>query len=141
MRVRAIFEIAKNEAEHVWGPMDILFMVGTRSAFPKLRNYAYCSKLDLDTCLIVVAPKMKLASDDRCVAVVRHEIGHAIDFLIPKNEVDAAILERGLIPYQTPERKADQIAEITYDEPIYYDDDTIQSLLKGIRPRPSQLGL
>lgn len=141
MRCQAIFHNALNEATHVWGHLDVLFMLGNKGTFPNARDYAYCSQLDHDTCLIVVAPKMKKASDDRCEAVIKHEIGHAIDFLLPQNEVDSALLERGLTPIHTPERRADQIAEFTYNEPIYYDDETVQSLSGGQRPRPSYLGL
>jgi hypothetical protein len=141
MRLRAMFNDAMQEACYVWGPLEVLFMIGSKTTFPELRNYAYCAHLDHDTCLVVVAPKMKIASDDRAEAVLKHEIGHAIDFLIPKNEVNATLLERGITPIHTPERRADQIAEFTYNQPIYYDNDTVQSLSRGVRPRPQSLGL
>ena len=84
---------------------------------------------------------MKIASADRAKAVIRHEIGHALDFLLPRHEVDSIFLSRGFDPISTPERRADKLAEIIWDQPIYYDDQLVQSLSKGIKPRPKHLGL
>jgi hypothetical protein len=141
MKSRAIFEEEMQRALSFWGPIKVLFMVGFAHNFPNDRDYAYCSQIEDDTCLIVVAPKMNLANDSRIKAVIRHEIGHAIDFLRSKEEIDSKLLERGLSPIHTPERRADQIAELTYDEPIFYDKETVQSLSGGVRPRPISLGL
>lgn len=141
MRLRAIFEQEKLEAEMIWGIMDIHFIIGFAGDFPNNRDYAYCTQLDPDSCLIVVAPKMKNDSDSRVLGVLRHEIGHAIDFLIPKELIESKLLSMGLHPIQTPERRADQIAEATYKEPIFYDDETVQSTTMGVRPRPAYLGL
>ncbi len=141
MKTRKIFDKAMAEAISFWGPLNVLFMVGWSSDFPNDRNYAYCSHIEPHTCLIVVAPKMNLANDSRIKAVIRHEIGHAIDFLRSEDEIDSKLLERGLTPIHTPERRADQIAELTYEDPIFYDSDTIQSLSWGVRPRPINLGL
>jgi hypothetical protein len=140
--VRPIFESAKAHVERFVGkPLDLHFMYGWVGEFPEKRDYAYCSKIDHDTSLIVVAPKMKLVGADRVKAVIRHEIGHALDFLLPRREVDSIFLSRGLDPISTPERRADKLAEIIWDQPIYYDDQLVQSLSKGIKPRPKHLGL
>ena len=141
MKLRMMFNKCMRVADAFWGNMDVQFMIGWAKDFPNDRDYAYCSKIDHDTCLIVVAPKMNLADDNRSEAVIRHEIGHAVDFLIPKNEVDTKLLERGFTPIHTPERRADQIAELTYEDPIFYDNETVQSLSGGVRPRPISLGL
>jgi hypothetical protein len=140
--IQPIFEKNLRKAFHVWGPKNIDLMVDySDDAFPNNRDYAYCSSLSDNYCVIVVAPKMQLASDDRIEAVLRHEIGHAIDFLVPEEAIDAKLLERGLTPIHTPERKADQIAEFTFGDKIYYDDETVQSLFRGEWPRPIHLGL
>ena len=141
MKSRTIFENAMKRAVALWGPLNVFFMIGWASNFPDDRNYAYCSHIAPNTCVIVVAPKMNLANDSRIKAVIRHEIGHAIDFQRKKKEIDSKLLERGFSPIHTPERRADQIAELTYEDPIFYDDDTVQSLSGGVRPRPIYLGL
>jgi hypothetical protein len=140
--VRTIFHSAKKHAERFVGKtLDLHFMYGWVGEFPEKRDYAYCSRIDHDTTLIVVAPKMKLANANRAKAVIRHEIGHALDFLIPRREVDSIFLSRGLYPISTPERRADKLAEIIWDHPIYYDDQLVQTLSEGIKPRPKHLGL
>ena len=41
----------------------------------------------------------------------------------------------------TPERRADEIAYLVWGDRIRYDTDTVQSLCRGVSPRPARLGL
>lgn len=76
----------------------------------------------------------KLVGQDqhRVDAILRHEIGHIIDFA----QIE---LPPGLPT--TPERRADAIAEFIWKDTIFYDDEMVQSLSFGIFPRPEALGL
>ena len=113
--------------------LDLKLVVGPRSQFPKNRDYAACSPIGV----IMIAPRMEQASNDRITAVLMHEIGHALDFEYSHKDLEEAC---GALP-KTPERKADAIAEAIFGVKMYYDIDLVQSLRSGLRPRPTHLGL
>jgi hypothetical protein len=119
--------------------------IGKSSEFPDRRNMAYCAYRDYNsgkrTISIVVAPKLIRSSKSRVSAILRHELAHAAEFHIGEHELrKMAALDGETLP-RGPERRADRIAEIIWDEPIYYDDILVQTLDRGTRPRPRHLGL
>lgn len=78
----------------------------------------------------------------RVDAIVRHELGHVIDALVPTMDLDDWARAGGVWLPSTPERRADAIAELVWGDPIYYDEELVQTLDNtGTRPRPEHLGL
>jgi hypothetical protein len=121
------------------GEIDVELRIGREVEFPLVRNCAYC--MATDPIRIVLAPKMADASADRIEAVLRHEFGHAIDFAAGERAItDLASRLRYPMP-TTPERRADEIALLVWGKPIRYDNDTVQSICRGVYPRPAYLGL
>ena len=132
------FEKLVREAEAYCGPLDTALLIWDARAFPKTRNYAFCTAPEAGPkvgmhdgcCAICVAPKMLNAAVTRIRGVLMHEIGHAIDFQYTRNH-----------PNHGSERRADEIAEAIWRIPIRYDADTVQSTCCGVHPRPAHLGL
>ncbi len=91
--------------------------------------------------VIVFAEKMRNMPDATVDAVVRHEIGHLMDFSIPTDFLDELARSRGMILPSTLERRADALAEWLWGDRLYYDDRLIQTLAGGTSPRPESLGL
>lgn len=126
------------QAERVCGKLKVALIIWHPEAFPKKRNYAFCtapeSAAELGVpagfCAICVAPKMLNAAVTRIRGVLMHEIGHAIDFQYTRNH-----------PNHGSELRADEIAEAIWRIPIRYDSDTVQSTCCGVHPRPAYLGL
>lgn len=135
----ALFVQRLVEAERVVGPMHLSLAEIDAAAMPMGRSYAYFSPRDRQ---IVVCTKYLTASSDRIDAVLRHELGHAADFL--GSRFPALPLDRRADPachVQGNERRADALAEAIWQQPLYYDPDTVQALHGGTRPRPEKLGL
>jgi hypothetical protein len=103
----------------------VRFRYGRAGEFPRKRNYAYCAD-DPSGPVIVLAPKGKRASAERVLGVLAHEWGHALAFL-------AGMPEHS-------ERDADTLAEQVFGVQIAYDNDDVQTVGAGTRPRPSRLG-
>ena len=120
-------------------------VVGKPDEFPMPRNMAYCAYRDGPTgkreIFIVVAPKLVRSNKARVDAILRHELAHAIEFHLGEDEVRRLARRDGHKLPPGPERRADRIAEIIWDHPIYYDDKLVQTLNRGTRPRPRHLGL
>lgn len=144
-----LFERRLTEVRQACGPMTICLMEAGNDLFPRIRSYAFFS-VDCrpyliappGTSVIAFAEKYKTAHRDRIEAILMHEFGHAMDFLaskmpdMPKDRsADPNIYRQG------SERRADALAEGLWGVKIKYDDDTVQSLCCGVRPRPSALGL
>lgn len=104
---------------------------GTSPHFESARGFASLV-YDGSSFHLKLSEKLLEQNTDRTDAILRHEIGHIIDFA-------QVSLPPGL-PH-TPERRADAIAEYLWGQPILYDHDTVQSLTSGISPRPANLGL
>jgi len=139
LRLRRAFDRLHRDVCRKVGDIDVTLMVGREVEFPLVRNYAYCA--DTSPIRIVVAPKIVGDSEDRIEAVLRHEFGHAVDFAAGPREITALA---GRLKYPmptTPERRADEIAYLVWGDRIRYDTDTVQSLCRGVTPRPSYLGL
>ena len=137
------------DVERQCGRLILAFGFGPEEHYPKPRNYAYYVEpqhghafgTDGQTGLILVSRKMLSATNDRIEAILRHELGHAMDLqaertpeLLPFLSGDSACLVRG------NERRADALAYSLWGSPIFYDRCTLQSLTTGVYPRPTFLG-
>jgi hypothetical protein len=98
---------------------------GLEEEFPNNRDYAYTYVDDNGEYNIVFSTKMYNANLSRIRAVMRHEMGHALFFLMG-NEDHSEI-------------ETDNIAEQIWGERLYYDDEDIQTLNFGKHPRPEYL--
>ena len=110
--------------------------------FAKPRGYAVCFHREPDFCEIWFAPKLAAAARSRQDAIIRHELAHALDFMIPSIDltVIADKLRKQILP-RTPERRADALAYAIWGDTIRYDKDEVQTLGKGVDLRPAHLGL
>jgi hypothetical protein len=100
--------------------------VGDPEEFPARRNMAYTVRNKRGDLCIVVAPKLVVSDDEsRVQGVLRHEFGHAALWHLERNNHS--------------ERDADAMGEDLFGDPIYYDEETVQTLSSGIRPRPNHL--
>lgn len=92
------------------------------------------------------------AKQDRVDAIIRHEIGHAVDAICTDAQIEA--LAKAYAPYcprqslfcsyvpssTQAELRADAIAEYIWHTPMRYDEDEVQSLVRGKIGRPKHLG-
>ena len=112
--------------------------IGKPPEFPCARDFAYCEHLQDNTIRIVVAPDFEKLPPITQEAILRHELAHAIEFALGLKRTN---YEFGPLLARTPERRADQIAELVWEEPILYDTSDLQTLGQGVYPRPERLGL
>jgi len=115
-------------------------VVGPSSEFPKKRNMAYCYVEHDGSIFIVISPKLAEGSSSRVEAILRHELAHAIEFHTGETELREMARVDGNKLHRGEELRADQIAEIIWGDPIYYDKIDVQTLERGQRPRPKHLG-
>jgi hypothetical protein len=109
--------------------------------FKKKRGFAVCFMYPEDgSAHLLFSTKMFRAPLHRQDAIVRHEIGHALDWFF-ENHLDRLAYQHGKSLPGTPERRADAIAELIWGEPLLYDKDLVQSTRYGVTPRPRHLGL
>lgn len=100
--------------------------LGEPEEFPARRNMAYTVKGRRGEMCVVVAPKLVMCHDlARVEGVLCHEFGHA------------ALWHMGKDGHS--ERDADAMGEQLFDAPIFYDEEDVQTLLPGVRPRPNHL--
>ena len=133
-----VFDRLVGQAEAAHGLLDVELVLWNAAAFPKKRNYAFCSSPAHGgqfgawpgCCAICVAPKILKAEMPRVLGLLMHELGHAIDFQKTPQH-----------PNHGSERRADQLAEGIWGIRIRYDGDTVQSTCCGVYPRPPELGL
>jgi hypothetical protein len=110
--------------------------------FKKKRGYAVCFHHNDGSVSMQFATKTCRAPFHRADALVRHEIGHALDFYLPSPELDRRVAYfYGVQLPQTPERRADALAHLIWGEPLRYDRELVQSTRFGTYPRPEHLGL
>ena len=119
------------------GEIDVTLEVGKHSEFPEERNYAYC-EISGDEIRIVIAPDFTDLCPIKQEAILRHELAHAIEFRLGLPRTN---YEFGPMLSRTPERRADDVAQLLWGDPILYDENLIQTLDQGIYPRPAKLGL
>lgn len=119
----------------------ITWDIGDYPHFHQPRGYAVAMANGNGTYHLRFADKILKAPVHRADGLIRHEIGHILDFLFVPESLDQwAVGRRVRLPH-TAERRADAIAEAVWRQPILYDRDTVQSTHEGKSPRPEHLGL
>ena len=140
--VPSLVEKRLKEAENFIGyRFNFQFLVGRSELFPNKRDYAFCH-YDPHTKMIsiVVSPKFLTASFGRQDGVLRHELGHAIDFTMPAEQLEKLAKKHKIVLSSSQERKADDIAKMVWGSPLLYDQDLVQHTTIGVQPRPRHLG-
>ena len=100
--------------------------LGDDDDFPAERSMAFTTRDRRGDMVVVVAPKLVVCGNlHRIAGVLSHEFGHAALWHLAR--------------LKHSERDADSVAEDLFGTPIYYDDEDVQTLAKGTRPRPSHL--
>lgn len=115
--------------------------IGPYDHFKKPRGYAVAISNGDGSYHLRFAEKTLQAPVHRADGLIRHELGHVLDFLFPADQLNRWAKSRGVHLPPTPERRADAIALAVWHEPILYDQDTVQSTRIGQHPRPEHLGL
>ena len=141
MNVEDLVERRVEEAQNLVGEFPFVLAVVDASLFPAQRDYAFCHYDKRKGITIGVAPKFFYARPVQQDALLRHELGHAIDFLVPPATLDNYARSQGRVLSSTPERRADDIAELVWGDKIRYDYNLIQTLNTGVYPRPPEIGL
>ena len=119
--------------------LPIGWEIGDSPHFDNARGYAV-TRTDGQTFCLVLSAKMRTSTPDRQVAILRHELGHVLDFALG----DALSIwagGKGATLPATPERRADAIAALLWGDAIAYDAEMVQTLGPGMTPRPVELGL
>lgn len=123
MGFRDLFNERREQVRGIRPDLRIELGIGDSAEFPANRDYAYCA-WDGEKARIVFAPKIRQADRSRQDALIRHELAHAL-------------LTSADLPHS--ERECDAVAEAIFGDLIYYDDDDVQTLVGGSRPRPPYL--
>jgi len=90
------------------------------------RQYAYTRDLGDGRYELGIAPKLLHAPPDRAAGIIAHEVGHLL------------LMRAGRDDHT--EREADLAGESALDVTIRYDAEDVQTLARGVRPRPARLG-
>jgi len=107
----------------------VYWEIGDSPHFRQARGFA-TTKTDGTTFWLTFRDTFMCQPSARQDAILRHEIGHIVDF-------------SGVHPREAawgPEGWADEIAARIWQMPIRYDVDDVQTLLAGTSPRPERLG-
>lgn len=72
-------------------------------------------------CHMQFAPKILDADGHRCDGVIRHELGHVVDFAVRSSPLNVWARKLGIDLPATPELRADAIAFAIWGTPIFYD--------------------
>jgi hypothetical protein len=138
--VQQLFSVRLWQAQQRCAPYltpQMSMEMGGSKHFETARGYATTLVLGGDRFHLRIAEKFLRADLNRQDAILRHEIGHIVDFSVPPHVLAGWCPELSA----TPERKADEIATWLWGDPIFYDTEDVQSLRPGITPRPERLGL
>jgi hypothetical protein len=131
--ISRIFSRLRTRAVEEFPRLRSVILEKTHEAGGNKRHFAF---FDYGQMVLGVSPDFPLQSRDRIEAVMRHELGHALDALYAPRTLSARL---GPLP-ATPERRADAIAEAVFGTKIQYDGDDVQTLRRGRWPRPWRLG-
>ena len=132
-RVAAIFATERAQAAVIFPRLRGVILEQSKAAGKGARQFAY---FDYQDYILGVAPKLERQSNDRIRALIRHELGHAVEALYAYSTVERRIG----VPILTPERYADAVARGIWGDTIRYDADDVQTLGEGVSPRPRRLG-
>lgn len=115
--------------------------MGGSAHFESLRGYATTTVYGGGRFHLKVAERFLYASFDVQDAIIRHEIGHIVDFSAEAEQLNTWSRGRGVELASTRELRADGIAEAIWGDRVYYNEDDVQTLTGGVHPRPEKLGL
>jgi hypothetical protein len=124
-------------------PPDVLLSleIGDSEHFRTSRGYATTKVLSQSRFHITFSDKALHCPPDRLDALIRHELGHVLDFSVPGRGADRWAQARGVTLPATVERRADSLALAVWRQFIRYDAEDVQSLSSGTFLRPERLGL
>jgi len=132
------------DVQHAAGPLvsdvQLSLELGESEHFHSPRGYATTKVLSPSRFHITFSEKALRCSEDRLDAIIRHELGHVIDFAAERKVAERWARSRGVDLPQTPERRADTIAFAVWRRMIRYDAEDVQSLSEGAWVRPERLG-
>ena len=117
--LRAIFRREKER----FGVSARLRIAEGRCVSPGKCAYRNLAFVDIDTREVVIHERALTLLRSNVVGLIRHELGHLVD-----PDVDRL----------GSERRADRLAELITGQPIYYDQDDVQTTRPG-RRRPAYL--
>lgn len=107
---------------------------------PRGFGVTFCE--EIGECSMRYPPKLLAQHRTRIDGVLRHELGHVVDHLLPPRRVNDRGRTRGLSRIAaTPERRADDVALLIWGTPLRYDEELVQNTSVGVHPRPRHLGL
>jgi len=109
---------------------------GTDNGAGADRQFAYC--MDGDPIVIAFAPKAEALPESRLHGLMRHEMGHALEYRFGVSEMERRLGCR--LPPEV-ERRADAIADAVWGSPVRYDERDVQCIgcRSGSRSRPRDL--
>ena len=132
MRTCAIFEHARDHVAYASNPkfkeaINVGLFFNEDAALDSCgsqsnRNFAYTELSDTNKIKVVVASKLFTQNRTTISAIMAHEFGHVVLFIMGKLD--------------HTEREADAMAEKIFKNKIYYDSSGIQCYRSGTRPRP-----
>ena len=144
--VQHLLSVRWLEAQREIGPLlppDVLLSleIGDSEHFRTSRGYATTKVLSQSRFHITFSDKVLHCPSGRLDALIRHELGHVLDFSVPTRRVDQWAQSRGVTLPATVERRADSLALAVWRQFIRYDAEDVQSLSVGNFLRPERLGL
>ena len=120
---------------------QLTMQMGGSAHFESPRGYATTTVYGDGRFHLKVADRFLEAELSVQDAIVRHEIGHIVDFSTESAPLNAWAEGRGIELASTREQRADGIAEAIWGGRIYYNESDVQTLFGGTSPRPERLGL
>ena len=120
---------------------QLTMQMGGSAHFDSPRGYATTTVYGGGRFHLKVADRFLEAELSVQDAIVRHEIGHIVDFSTESAPLNAWAEGRGIELASTREQRADGIAEAIWGGRIYYNESDVQTLVSGTSPRPERLGL
>ena len=129
------------EALQFFPPNGLTWDIGEYPHFKTKRGHGVTFLDGPGRCHVRFAEKLMTSPQHRQDGIIRHELGHVFDMLIPRQGLDAWAAGKGVFLAKTQERRADDIAKALWGTALRYDADLVQSTKNGVRPRPEHLGL
>ena len=120
---------------------QLTMQMGGSAHFDSPRGYATTTVYGDGRFHLKIAERFLAAELNVQDAIVRHELGHVVDFSAESDPLNNWAIGRGVELASTRELRADGIAEAIWGGRIFYNDADVQTLYGGTAPRPARLGL
>jgi hypothetical protein len=135
-----LVELRVRQAEEATGKkLNVTFDIGEYPHFKKKRGFGV-TFIEPEHCHMRYAEKLCYEHLSRADAIIRHELGHVVDGLVNPQKLNSWARTQGFTLADTPEVRADDIAEVIWGTPLRYDKDTVQNTIRGRPARPKHLG-